>query len=122
MKRRIQHPVVEYLRFFCNKLLVRCLTVQNTSLGKKTFTGVHTFLSRRPTFRLHNFTCAPDRSRKRWVVKTKVFVQSRHNQKHFFLFYITYTGLGAFILTLLSSKIFAMRLLSFKCLLMSFVG
>ena len=46
---------------------------------KKAFTGVDKFLSRCPTFRAHNFTCRPDRARKKWVVKTKVFVQSRRN-------------------------------------------
>ena len=34
VKERIQHPV-NYLRCFCKKLLVRCLTVQNTYLEKK---------------------------------------------------------------------------------------
>ena len=27
-----------------------------------------------PDFRAHNFTCAPDRAREKWVLKTKVYV------------------------------------------------
>ena len=36
---RIQHAVVKYLRCFFEKLLVRCLTGQNTSLEKKLLQG-----------------------------------------------------------------------------------
>ena len=42
-------------------------------------TGVVKFLSKRLTFRVHNFTSAPDRACKEWVVKIKVFVRSRQN-------------------------------------------
>ena len=65
IKSRIQDPAVKYLRRLFKKLLARCLTVQNTSLGKKAFTGVDGFLSRRPTFQAGNFTCTPDRARKK---------------------------------------------------------
>ena len=35
IKRRIQHPAVKYLRCFCKKLLVRCLTVWNEYISEK---------------------------------------------------------------------------------------
>ena len=42
-------------------------------------TEVDKFLSRHSTFRVRNFTCEPDQARKIWVIKTKVYVRSRHN-------------------------------------------
>ena len=32
-----------------------------------------------PVFQTRNFTCAPDRAREKWVLKTKVYFRSRHN-------------------------------------------
>ena len=75
----IQHPAVKYLRCFLEKLLVRRVTVQNTSPEKKAFRGVDKFLSRHLTFSVRNFTSTPDWTRKKQVVKTKVFVQSIHS-------------------------------------------
>ena len=43
IKRRIQHPV-NYLRCFWKKLLVRCLTVENTYLEKKALRFYHFFI------------------------------------------------------------------------------
>ena len=43
IKRRIQHPV-NYLRWFCKKLLVRCLVVENTYLEKKLLRFYHFFI------------------------------------------------------------------------------
>ena len=37
LQRGTQHPALKYLRSFFEKLLLRCLTVQNTSLEKKSF-------------------------------------------------------------------------------------
>ena len=69
IKRRIYHPVVKYLRCFCRKLLVRCLTLQIASLEKKVLQGWTNFLLGPRTFG----------ARKTLVVKTKVFVLKTRN-------------------------------------------
>ena len=53
-----------------------------TNLKKQSLalqTGVDKFLSRSPIFRVRSFTCAPNRARKKWLLKTKVHVRLRHN-------------------------------------------
>ena len=46
---------------------------------QETFPGVDKFPFMRPTFRLLNFACAPDRALKKWGLKTTLYVQSRRN-------------------------------------------
>ena len=47
--------------------------------GKKAFKGMDKFLSKPPTFSGEQFYFRADRARNKWVVKTKVIVQSKHN-------------------------------------------
>ena len=77
IKSCIQHPAVNYLRCFCKMLLAGCLAVQNTSLEIKLLQGCINFFLGARLF---------DRARKKWLIKTNVCVQSRHN----FLFVLYY--------------------------------
>ena len=54
------------------------------SLPYSLILGVDKFISRNRTFRACNFTCAPNRARKKWMVKSKVYVRSRNSKKHCF--------------------------------------
>ena len=100
IKRCIQHPAVNYLRCFCKKLLVRRLPVQNDSLEKKAFTGVDKFPSTPPTF--WGTQKMGGQNQSVGPVETQLEISL------FILYYLNRTC----ILTLFSSKVFAMRLLS----------
>ena len=54
-------------------------SVKNKASGGEVPSGVVRFLSKRPNFLARHFTCAPDRARKKWVLKTKMHTRSRHN-------------------------------------------
>ena len=86
----IQITLVKILTLLCNLMIKRITKNINVFAMRKkyvvfccyTISGINKFFSRRQTFWTRNFTCAPARTCKMQVLKTKVYVQSRHNQKH----------------------------------------
>ena len=85
----LQITLVNILTLLCNLMIQRITKNINVSATRKnvvfccyTISGVKKIISRSQTFRARNFTCAPARTCKIWVLKAKMYVQSRHNQKH----------------------------------------
>ena len=85
----IQITLVNILTLLRNLMIQRSTKNINVFATRKnavfccyTISGVNKFISRRQIFRARNLTCAPARTCKIRVLKTKVYVQSRHHYKH----------------------------------------
>ena len=93
----IQITLVNILKLLWNLMIKRITNNINVFATRKkivifccyTISRVNTFISRRQTFRVRNFTYASARTCEMRVLKTKVCVQLRLNLKHQFLFLIT---------------------------------
>ena len=77
------------ITLLCNLMIQRITknisvftTRKNAIFCCYTLSGIKKFISRSKTFRARNFTCATAQTCKIQVLKTKVYVQSRLNQKH----------------------------------------
>ena len=64
------------------------LEINNFSVDVFARSRVNKFLSRHPTFRERNFTCAPDRARKKWVVKRACPIETQLETSLFVLYYL----------------------------------
>ena len=82
-------------------------------------TGVENFFLVARFFRRAILLARPIGQAKKWALKTKAHVQSRHNKKHSFLFFLTYIALTASLLMCFHQKFSQWGFYSLNVILMS---